>query len=100
MNEEIEYKKIMAQKAFEDDNIPQAVKIYEELVDEIGLKNQNILAKYGQALRKNGEPLKFIEICREYIKTKKITFNILNNTILFINLQYYNRSTCNSLLII
>lgn len=81
MNEEIEYKKIMAQKAFEDDNIPQAVKIYEELVDEIGLKNQNILAKYGQALRKNGEPLKFIEICREYIKTKKITFNILNNTL-------------------
>lgn len=81
MNEEIEYKKIMAQKAFEDNNIPQAVKTYDELIDEIGLKDQNLLAKYGQALRKNGEPLKFIEVCREYIKKQKITFNRLNSSL-------------------
>ena len=81
MNEEIEYKKIMAQKAFENNDIPQAIKIYNELIDEIGLKDQNLLAKYGQALRKNGEPLKFIEICREYIKTQKINAEFLNNVL-------------------
>ena len=81
MNEEIEYKKIIAQKAFDENNIPQAIKIYDELIDKIGFKDQILLAKYGQALRKNGEPLKFIEKCREFVKTQRITFNILKNAL-------------------
>ena len=79
--EEVQIKRKAAQEAYENKNFEESVRIYKEIIDEVGFKDQLLLANYGQALRKNNQSLEFIEICREYVKTKRITLNILQNTL-------------------
>lgn len=72
MDEQIEYNEINAKKAMEENNIPLAIEIYKKLCEKDEFNNQILLARYGLALRKGDKPKEFIEICREYIKTKKL----------------------------
>ncbi len=81
MNEQIEYNENIAQKAVEENDISLAIKIYSKLCEEDRFKDQNLLARYGTILRKGQKSKEFIKICREYIKTKKITNTFLNNVL-------------------
>lgn len=81
MDEQIDYNEIDAQKAIEDNNMSLAIEIYKKLCEKDGFKNQFLLARYGQALRKDNKSKEFVDICREYIKTKKITIEFLNNVL-------------------
>ncbi len=81
MEKKIEYSEINAKKAMEENNIPLAIGIYKKLCEEDKFNNQTLLARYGLALRKEDKSKEFIEICREYIKTKKINAEFLNNVL-------------------
>lgn len=81
MDDKIDYNEINAKKAMDDNNIPLAIIIYKKLCEEDKYNNQVLIARYGNALRKGNNPKEFIDVCREYIKTKSITIDFLNSVL-------------------
>ena len=72
---EIEYTKENAKKQLKQGNYPLAKTIYEYLWENSNKSDIYLLFDYGTVLRKNGEGIKFIEICRIYNGDPKIINN-------------------------
>lgn len=92
MDKLIKYSEEEAKNAIEEKNFPLAIEIYKKLCIDDGFRNQNMLAKYGWALRKGGKSKEFIIICREYIKTKKINHKFLKNILCWCLYDEYIRN--------
>lgn len=74
-NEEIEYTKENAKRQLKQGNYSLAKTIYEYLWENSNKSDVYLLFAYGNALRKDGKGIKFIEICRIYNSDPKIINN-------------------------
>lgn len=69
---EIEYSKEFAKELIDAANFETAKQVLEKLWNESSKDDMHLLNMYGRTLRKTNESIKFVEICRDRKKLKKL----------------------------